>query len=366
MSRITASGGDFGERVERLLAVGGELDVVVVEPQRALERPPDRGLVVDYQYARHAANDAASSVKVGEEGSRRCRRLSIAMWASLQWAHRHRSTRWPKEQARQSYRRKRDFADARRSRRPIRRDARRGRRSDGERRFVVQEHHATRLHWDLRLEHDGVLASWAIPNGIPPIPTENRLAVRTEDHPLEYLEFHGRDPQRASTAPGTMTIWDQGTYEVHKWEDRKVEVTFHGERLHGRYGLFPIGRGRRAKDDWMIHRMDPPDGSGAASRCPSGSCRCWRSAGERAAARSDATWSFEVKWDGVRAIAYVQPGRLRLESRNLDEITDSLSRGPRRWCAALGMHEAVLDGEIVAFDDGRRARASSASSGGCT
>src|SRR6516165_9330555 len=124
-------------------------------------------------------------------------------------------------------------------------------------RFVIQEHHATRLHWDLRLEHDGALASWAIPNGIPPDRTENRLAVHTEDHPLEYLDFHGEIP-KGSYGAGTMTIWDHGTYDLHKWEERKVEVTFHGERLHGRYGLFTIGRDEDSAD-WMIHRMDPPE-----------------------------------------------------------------------------------------------------------
>ncbi len=86
-----------------------------------------------------------------------------------------------------------------------------------------------------------MLASWAIPNGIPPDPAENRLAVHTEDHPLEYLDFHGEIP-KGEYGAGTMTIWDHGTYEPHKWDERKVEVTFHGERLSGRYGLFPIGR----------------------------------------------------------------------------------------------------------------------------
>src|SRR3954451_16972624 len=104
-------------------------------------------------------------------------------------------------------------------------------------RFVVQEHHARRLHWDLRLEHDGVLASWAVPRGIPRDPARNHLAVRTEDPPLEYLDFHGDIPAGEYGA-GTMAIWDRGTYETHKFRDTEVMVTFHGQRLHGRYVLF--------------------------------------------------------------------------------------------------------------------------------
>src|SRR5436309_3084454 len=123
-------------------------------------------------------------------------------------------------------------------------------------RFVVQEHHATRLHWDLRLEHDGTLASWAIPNGIPDDPKRNRKAVRTEDHPLEYLEFHGTIP-KGQYGAGTMTIWDRGTYEAEKWRDGEVIATFHGERLRGRYAL--IRTGKDDPKDWLIRRMDPPE-----------------------------------------------------------------------------------------------------------
>jgi bifunctional non-homologous end joining protein LigD len=212
-------------------------------------------------------------------------------------------------------------------------------------RFVIQEHHATRLHWDLRLEHDGALASWAIPNGIPATPQDNRLAVRTEDHPLEYLDFHGEIP-RGQYGAGTMTIWDRGAFELHKWEERKVEVTFHGERVHGRYGLFPIGRAPGEEKDWMIHRMDPPDDPDRAPM-PERIVPMLSQTGELPP--DPGRWSFEVKWDGVRAIAYVQPGRLRLESRNLNEITDAYPE-VRGLLAELGMHEAVLDGEIVTFD----------------
>ena len=221
-------------------------------------------------------------------------------------------------------------------------------------RFVVQEHHATRLHWDLRLEHDGVLASWAVPNGIPADPADNRLAVHTEDHPLEYLDFEGEIP-KGEYGAGTMEIWDRGTFQIHKWEQRKVEITFHGERLSGRYGLFPIGRDGASENDWMIHRMDPPSDP-AREPMPEHVVPMLARAGDLppdAEAGARTLWEFEVKWDGVRAIAYVRPGRLRLESRNLNDISAAYPE-VRGLLLQLGMREAVLDGEIVAFDESGR------------
>jgi len=217
-------------------------------------------------------------------------------------------------------------------------------------RFVIQEHHATRLHWDLRLEHDGVLASWALPKGIPEEPKENRFAARTEDHPLEYLDFHGEIP-KGQYGAGKMTIWDHGTYEPLKWDPRKIEVALHGERLDARYALFPISSTAPGEEglpkEWMIHRMDP---AADAGREPMPEHVKPMLARLDKLPRSDRGWSYEVKWDGVRAIAYSTPGELRLESRNLKEIT---AQYPElgRLNRALSSHAAILDGEVVAFDE---------------
>lgn len=218
----------------------------------------------------------------------------------------------------------------------------------GGERFVVQEHHATRLHWDLRLERDGALASWAVPNGIPDDPKHNRKAIRTEDHPLEYLDFHGEIP-RGQYGAGTMTIWDAGTYEAEKWRDDEVIATFHGERMRGRYAL--IRTGGDAKD-WLLHRMDPavdPE----AEPMPETLVPMLARPGRLPAAREADRWAYELKWDGVRALVFSEPGRLRLQSRNGRDITASYPE-LRPLNRALSHHRAILDGEIVAFDeDGR-------------
>jgi bifunctional non-homologous end joining protein LigD len=213
--------------------------------------------------------------------------------------------------------------------------------ADGRPRFVVQEHSARSLHWDLRLEHDGVLLSWAVPRGIPDDPEDNRLAVRTEDHPLEYLDFHGEIPEGEYGA-GTMTIYDRGTYEPEKLREDEVIAVFHGERMNGRYALF-----RTRGKDWMIHRMDPPvdpDREPMPERLQPMLARIGPLPPD-----TEGRWAYEVKWDGIRTLAWVEGGRMRLCSRNGNDIT---SRYPelRALGRALGARPAILDGEIVAFD----------------
>jgi len=216
----------------------------------------------------------------------------------------------------------------------------------GERaRFVVQEHHARRLHWDLRLERAGVLVSWAVPNGIPEDPGQNRKAIRTEDHPLSYIDFEGEIP-RGSYGAGTMTVWDTGTYTCEKFDSGKVVVDFHGARLRGRYALFRTARepGAAGKD-WMIHRMDPPD----PDLEPMPEAVAPMLARLSGLPRDETGWAYEVKWDGIRALLYWQPGRMRIESRTGKDLTP---RYPelRELGRALGSRTAILDGEIVAFD----------------
>lgn len=133
-------------------------------------------------------------------------------------------------------------------------------------RFVVQEHHARALHYDVRLERDGVLVCWAVPKGLPDAPGAPRLAVHTEDHPLEYLDFHGEIPA-GEYGGGRMTIWDSGRYEVEKWSDDEVAVALHGERVDGRFVFFRPDRnsGSDAKD-WLVLRRK----GDAAGRTTSG------------------------------------------------------------------------------------------------
>src|SRR5207344_3523616 len=118
--------------------------------------------------------------------------------------------------------------------------------------FVIQEHHARRLHWDFRLERNGVLVSWALPKGVPSDPAVNHLAVHTEDHPLEYGSFEGEIP-RGQYGAGSMTIWDSGRYETLKWAKDEVKVRLHGQRVTGGYTLFQTG-GKH----WMMHRERQP------------------------------------------------------------------------------------------------------------
>jgi bifunctional non-homologous end joining protein LigD len=209
------------------------------------------------------------------------------------------------------------------------------------RRFVIQQHDATRLHWDLRLEHEGVLRSWALPRGIPWNPKENRLAVATEDHPLEFLDYEG-DAVDPGYGAGRMTNWDTGTYEPHKMEDEKVVVTLDGDRVSGKYALFSM-RGSR---DWLIHRMDPPAGEGRVA-VPIGIVPMQASTGPLP---EDDGWIYEPRWHGIRATVTDDTGRVVI----LDTAGDNVStKFPeiRRISRAIGHLEVILDGVIVPVDE---------------
>jgi bifunctional non-homologous end joining protein LigD len=106
-------------------------------------------------------------------------------------------------------------------------------------RFVVQEHHATSLHWDFRLERKGVAPSWAVPKGVSEDRGVRRLAVQVDDHSVAYMRHEGRN----------VSIWDEGDYDLEKWEDDKIVFELHGKRLQGRYALI-----RTDGKNWLIHK----------------------------------------------------------------------------------------------------------------
>ncbi|MHA6694347.1 ATP-dependent DNA ligase [Homoserinimonas sp. A520] len=227
--------------------------------------------------------------------------------------------------------------------------------------FVIQEHHARRLHYDFRLEHDGVLVSWAVPKGMPTDPAKNHLAVQTEDHPLEYGTFEGSIPA-GEYGGGEVTIWDAGTYELEKWrEGKEVIVTLHGEK-HGSHRYALIHTGGRDGDDnnWLLHLMkdDAPASKprrkviGAARRGPKAISPMLATLGTEASLGDEDGWAFEMKWDGIRAIAVVEDGQVRYISRNGIDLT--VSYPELAELADAIQSDAVVDGEIVALDKGGR------------
>src|SRR3954467_8602284 len=225
--------------------------------------------------------------------------------------------------------------------------------------FVVQEHHARRLHWDFRLERDGVLVSWAVPKGVPTDPKQNHLAVHVEDHPFEYGTFEGAIP-KGEYGAGEVAIWDRGRYELEKWRDGdgkeggEVILTIHGEK-HGsrRLALIQTKQGDNPKN-WMLHLMKDQDAvdwdaPGGPVKVKTG--EPYRSGGHGHASvstgrkglgtpkktvvgsrvasdsvhpmlptlgaitgvvrfRGGDDWAYEMKWDGIRAIATIRGDEL--------------------------------------------------------
>ena len=215
---------------------------------------------------------------------------------------------------------------------------------------MVQRHDARALHFDLRLEVDGALASWAVPKGPPLREGPKRLAVRTEDHPLEYLEFAAVIPPGQYGA-GRMTVWDSGTWREELRAADEWKLVLDGRILRGHYHLVRTGR-RGGKDEWLIFRSGsgppgPPD--------PAIRFRDLRPmlAGTVEEPFDDPAWAFELKWDGYRSLALVTSDGTLLRSRGGKDFTAAYpALGDLR--RALLCQEAVLDGEIVALDAGGR------------
>jgi bifunctional non-homologous end joining protein LigD len=260
--------------------------------------------------------------------------------------------------------------------------------------FVVQKHRATRLHYDFRLAIDGTLKSWAVPKGPSQNHGDKRLAVMTEDHPLDYAGFEGKIPE-GNYGAGTVMVWDRGTFHLEGTGDAlqqlargEIKFSLNGEKLRGSFVLVKLKRSEKGNEWLMIkHKdaaedsrwnIDEHDGSVLTGRTieeikeelppkrsripiqpgevngarrdamPSRLEPMLASLGERAF--SDAAWLFEIKWDGVRALAWVKDGEVSLRSRNSIDITKrypELASLPQ----ALSARQAILDGEIVALDE---------------
>jgi len=259
--------------------------------------------------------------------------------------------------------------------------------------FVVQKHRATRLHYDFRLAIDGTLKSWAVPKGPSQSHADKRLAVQTEDHPLDYANFEGKIPE-GNYGAGTVMIWDRGTFHLEgnldalkQLEKGEIKFSLSGEKLRGSFVLVKLKQSEKGNEWLMIKHKDAAEDSAWNIDEHDGSALTGRTIeeikeelppkrqpipirpeelqGARKTAMparvepmlatltdrpfSDPNWLFEIKWDGVRALARIENGAMTLRSRNSIEIT---KRYPELASLpdALAARQAILDGEIVALD----------------
>jgi bifunctional non-homologous end joining protein LigD len=291
------------------------------------------------------------------------------------------------------YRRKRRFGDTPEPRgKKARKD---------EKIFVIQKHAARRLHYDLRLEVGGVLKSWAVPKGPSLNPGDKRLAIQVEDHPFEYRKFEGTIPE-GNYGAGEVIIWDQGTYEpegslsaAEQLERGELKFRLHGHKLNGSFVLVKL-KHSRGKNEWLLikHRDDHADpmwnveehGESVVSGRPIPKTHKEKQKERRSVqdspppnpaelpgARSapmprevsvtlakladkpfsDPNWLFEIKWDGIRTIAFVENGDVRLFSRSKRDVTAEFPEF-QDLAKHLRAGTAVLDGEIVTLDENGR------------
>jgi bifunctional non-homologous end joining protein LigD len=218
--------------------------------------------------------------------------------------------------------------------------------------FVVQRHDARRLHYDFRLELDGALASWAVPKGVPVEPGQQHLAVHVEDHPLDYATFEGEIP-KGEYGAGTVEIWDTGTYELlERKPNGGLTVRLHGKKLDGVWSLVPAHLSGDEKN-WLILRKRDEDG--AAPRTSARRRYAPMLAVLEREVPHGQEWLYEVKWDGYRAIAYVESGDVELVSRNNNSLTQRFESVAKAIGKAARTPNCVLDGEVCALDEDGRA-----------
>lgn len=217
--------------------------------------------------------------------------------------------------------------------------------------FVIQKHNASRLHYDFRLEMEGVLKSWAVPKGPSMNPKLKRLAIMVEDHPFDYKDFEGIIP-KGEYGAGTVIIWDQGWYEtietikgkkaqekylLSELKKGSVKVRLHGEQLNGEFAL--VRTNGMGENSWLLIKHEHEFSSNMKPMLATLVNEPF----------DDPDWQYEVKWDGYRALAVVDKGKANLLSRNHNSFNDKFY--PIYDIVNSWQLNAVFDGEIVVLND---------------